>query len=112
MSDAHARLSDPISSELTVASLGKDTSYKALVVWAARYAERLEEHNGRPPHWNDTQLWEIIERHTSRRHQRNVISRTRGLLERDGWFENVGLFEYEGRPLVHFILTPQARRAP
>jgi predicted ATPase len=111
VSEAHARLSDPISSELTVASLGKDTSYKALVVAAARYIETARDVTGHLRPWNDTQLWITIEAMTRRRHQRNVISRTRGLLERDGWFENVGLYDFDGRPLVHFILTPQAKEA-
>lgn len=110
--DAHARRSDPISSHLTVQSLGKDTSYKHLVVLGAL---RLEEILGTQPNgdgaWTDTQLTITIEQMTRRRHQRNVIARTRGLLEIDGWFWRVGLFDFDGRPTVHFITTPQARTA-
>ena len=49
---AHARRTDPLSSHLTLASLGRDDSLKARVLAAAF---RLEERSGGRP-WNDTQL--------------------------------------------------------
>jgi hypothetical protein len=103
---AHARRSDPISSHLTLASLGKDTSLKARVLAAAF---RLEE---RHAVWNDTMLTEMVEHTTRQRQQRNVIARTRDLMTDDGWFEGVGLDEYEGRTLMHYKLTDGAKVAP
>lgn len=112
--DAHARRSDPIPSHLTLQSLGRDTTAKARIVLAAFQLE--ERHNGRP--WNDTQLLERIEQITRKRWQRNVIARTRGLMEhsdddpdRPVWVERVGVFEFEGRLLTHYKLTEEARLA-
>lgn len=104
---AHARRSDPVSSHLTLASLGRDDSLKARVLAAAF---RLEAHSGGLP-WNDTQLTEEIERHTRTRQQRNVIARTRDLMTPD-WFEPKGLDQYDGRELMHYVLTPAAVTAP
>lgn len=100
-SDAHARRSDPLSSHLTVQSLGRDRSLKAVVVAAA-----LELGT-----FNDTELTDKIEELTGRRQQRNVIARTRGLLEADGWFDRIGMWSYLGRPTVHFQLTRQGQAA-
>lgn len=121
MREAHARSTDPISSHLTLASLGKDTSLKARVLAAAF---RLEERHGGAP-WNDTQLTEEIERHTRTRQQRNVIARSRDLMTAElvpmgdpptfqwssGWFRPAGTFDYDGRPLSHFQLSPEAKVA-
>lgn len=115
-SDARARRTDPISSHLTLASLGKDDSLKARVLAAAF---RLEDRSGGAP-WNDTQLTEEIERHTRQRQQRNVIARTRDLMTCAlidgewgiGWFQPVGLFGHEGRDLMHYRLTDGAKTAP
>lgn len=103
----HARRSDPLSSHLTVQSLGKDTALKARVVTAAMRLSLDHEHD----EINDTMLTMEIERSTGRRQQRNVIARTRGLLEQDGWFERVGLWPFDGRPTVWFKLTPFAWNA-
>lgn len=115
MTEPHARRTDPLSSHLTLASLGKDESLKARVLAAAfRLEERLD---GAP--WNDTQLTEEIERHTRTRQQRNVIARTRDLMTAElvgdewsvGWFRPVGLFAWDGRDLMHYQLTDDALRA-
>jgi len=123
---AHARRSDPLSSHLTLASLGRDDSLKARVLAAAF---RLEERSGGRP-WNDTQLTEEIERHTRTRQQRNIIARTRDLMTAEwvtttdadgvvtgahwtqGWFRPTGLDQYEGRELSHYVTSPEARTAP
>ena len=122
---AHARRTDPLSSHLTLASLGRDDSLKARVLAAAF---RLEERSGGRP-WNDTQLTEEIERHTRTRQQRNVIARTRDLMTAEliitklenfgrpeewtqGWFRPMGLDRYEGRELMHYVTSPEARTAP
>lgn len=122
MTEPRARRADPLSSHLTLASLGKDESLKARVLAAAF---RLEDRHGGAP-WNDTQLTEEIERHTRTRQQRNVIARTRDLMTAElvpgaepphtfewsvGWFRPVGLFAWEGRDLMHYQLTEHALRA-
>lgn len=104
----HARRSDPISSHLTLQSLGKDESLKQRVLAAAFSLEARS--GGRP--WNDTQLTEEVERATRKRQQRNVIARTRDLMTDAGWFEPVGLDRYDGRELMHYQLTPAAICAP
>jgi len=114
---AHARRSDPISSHLTLASLGKDTSLKARVLSAAFALE--DRHSGRP--WNDTQLTEEVERATRSRQQRNVIARTRDLMTSeqlgDGttverWFEPTGLDRHDGRDLMHYRISSAGKLAP
>jgi hypothetical protein len=105
--DAHARRSDPISSHLTVASLGKDTALKHLVLMAAFTLELNDI-----TLWNDTELTEWIERHTHKRQQRSVIARSRGLMTTDGWFAPQGMFPYNGRLLMHYATTPEAQHAP
>ena len=121
MREAHARSTDPISSHLTLASLGKDTSLASRVLAAAF---RLEDRSGGAP-WNDTQLTEEIERHTRTRQQRNVIARSRNLMTAEyvpdasgergvwtpAWFRPAGTFDYDGRPLSHFQLSPEAKVA-
>lgn len=108
MTDApHARRSDPLSSHLTVQSLGRDTALKARVVIAAMRLDLDAGHD----EINDTMLTAAIEQATGRRQQRNVIARTRGLLEQDGWFERIGMWPYDGRPTVWFKLTPLAWNA-
>lgn len=103
---AHARRSDPISSHLTLASLGKDTSLKARVLAAAF---RLEDRGIAA--WNDTQLTEMVEQTTRKRQQRNVIARTRDLMTPE-WFTVIGLDRYDGRDLMHYRLSDEAKVAP
>lgn len=101
--DAHARRSDPVSSHVTNRSLGKDTSLKALI-WA--HTRAWCSYHNQP--MNDTLLTELLEHHTGRRFQRNVVARTRDLMtEGDDvlapWFRKVGMADYQGRTIVHFI---------
>ncbi len=111
----HARRTDPVSSHLTLASLGKDESLKSRVLAAAF---TLEDRHPDVP-WNDTQLTAEVERATRSRQQRNIIARTRDLMtsEKIGdetvvrWFEPVGLDEYDGRSLMHYRITADAVRA-
>lgn len=99
----HARRTDAISSHLALQALGRAQSLKTHVITAALI---LEDPFGTC--WCDTELTEKIEAITGKRQQRNVIARTRGLLEQDGWIEKVGLFDYDGRPHLHFKLTSAA----
>lgn len=103
----HARRTDAISSHLALQALGRATSLKAHVITAALMLEDPIDVTC----WCDTELTEKIEQITGKRQQRNVIARTRGLLEQDGWIEKVGLFDYDGRPHLHFALTAAAVRA-
>jgi hypothetical protein len=100
----HARRTDAISSHLALQALGRATSLKAHVVTAALMLEDPVEVEC----WCDTELTAKVEQITRKRQQRNVIARTRGLLEQDGWIEKVGLFDYDGRPHLFFKLTPAA----
>lgn len=101
MTDAHARHSDPLSSDFTVKSIAADVRGRELVLQVAATFTGP---------WCDTELWEATERLTGRRHQRNVIARTRGLMEADGYISRVGQWTFRGRPsVVHFILTPQQK---
>lgn len=99
MGDAHARLTDPLSSERAVAAIAKDSRLKDHILHAA---ERLY-----PVWFDDTDLLELVEEQTGRRQQRNVIARSRGLMERDGVFERMGEIQrlHPNRRTVHFCLA-------
>lgn len=103
--ELHARKSDPITSHLALAALGRDTSLKRSIMLAAF---QLEE---RRADWNDTELTERVERITGKRQQRNVIARSRDLMTDEGWFEPVGIFRYGRRELMHWRLTAEAKVA-
>jgi hypothetical protein len=101
-SDAHARVTDPISSELTVASLGRDVNYRKLVVKATSTMQTMHAN-----YVCDDDVLACIEHITMRRHQRNVIARTRGLLEREGWIERGPMITRpDGRAVISYRLTP------
>lgn len=116
MMTAHARRSDPVSSHLTLASLGRDDSLKQRIVAAAM---RLESRTPAPDvtewwaPWCDNELYREMRRH-GYEGQRSVMARSRGLLEQDGWFERVGMFTdpFTNRPAVFFRLTRAAITAP
>jgi hypothetical protein len=114
-----ARRSDPVSSHITVQSIIADKSMAAhiirAVVWLAEVSELRHYSDGdsiavgytRPV--TDDLVWEVLERESGRRMQRNVIARSRGLLERDGWFERVPDVESRtGRPVIAYIPTQLA----
>ena len=98
--DAHARRSDPNSSHIAVQNIGRDTSLRDHIYTAAN---QLEDAGYR--WWTDTLLTELIELNTGRRQQRNVIARARGLMERHGYIERLGLDPTSSRPLMRFRLT-------
>ena len=99
MTIPHARLTDPESSERAVVAISRDQSLKDNIVAAA--------HSLHPVWFDDTDLLTMIEAATGQRQQRNVIARSRGLMERDGVFERVGLVERSGRRTMHFCITGQ-----
>lgn len=109
--DPHARLTDPESSELTLRSLGKDTSYNWRIferVVALSYGHKHP--SGWPTHASpvtDDMILESMERVYGRRYQRNVIARQRGIIRELGWIERVDDVDSHvtGRPVVAHIPT-------
>lgn len=95
----------PVQSQLTLASLGKDTTLKsqiAFAVWAL---------SSRPVGVTfdravtDDCITDFLERRHGRRFQRNVVARTRGLMEVDGWFDPVpDVIGRTGRP-THAVVA-------
>lgn len=73
---AHARLTDPESSERTVHSIAQDTNITDAILNYARHPD---------VHWfTDTMLTEEVSRVLRYPVQRNVVARARGLIERAG----------------------------
>lgn len=108
----------PVQSQLTLASLGKDESLKANIARAVVVCARREElryssdGEGIAVIWDrpvtDDDITDTLERRHGYRFQRNVVARTRGLMERDGWFDPVpDVTGRTGRP-THAIV-PSAR---
>jgi hypothetical protein len=95
-SDPHARRSDPTSSHVAVAAIGADARLADHIRHAA---QRLH-----PSLFDDTDLLELVEEQSGRRQQRNVIARSRGLMENDGQFVRVGMRNRGTRTTVHFRL--------
>lgn len=107
--EAHARMTDPASSELAVNSIGKDLTIRQLILDAAAAFDRQDRARfRRGAEFTDTDLTDEIEAVTKRRQQRNVIARSRGLLEKEGRIERVGMYSVNGRPYMHFRLVVPA----
>lgn len=109
-----ARRSDPVSSHITVQSLAKDGSMAALIMRTIMFQSmqagpHLEDGmDFRHPVCDDA-VWMRLEDVTGRRWQRNVIARTRGLMERDDWVERVPDIEGpRGRPVIAYVPTQKA----
>lgn len=105
MTTPHARLTDPLSSERAVAAIAANDTLKNHIIAAA---ERLY-----PVWFDDTDLLMLVEEQTGRRQQRNVIARSRGLMERDGMFERMGEIQRTdpNRKTVHFCLAGRSQPA-
>ena len=83
---APARARGPRSSQLTLDSLGRDESLKrniARAVMACSVHDSPQTYD-RPVTDDDITDW--LEIRFRRRFQRNVVARTRGLLQQAGWF--------------------------
>lgn len=113
----HARLTDPLSSELTLRSLGRDTSYNwrifAAIVALSERTE-LRRYDDGPSiavfhdhPVTDDEILEYLERRDGRRYQRNVIARQRGIIRELGWIKRVDDVDSHitGRPVVAHIPT-------
>lgn len=100
------RRTDPISSHVTVKSLGKDTSLKMMVLRALIDASWDDELTS----VTDDDIVYMLEQRHGRRFQRNVVARTRGLLEPE-WVCRVGIGRTsDGRPVLFFVPTTAAMR--
>jgi hypothetical protein len=113
----NARARGPIQSQLTVSSLGRDTTLKfriaaAIVSLSTRVAiaetadgRALVYYYDRPV--TDDAITAHLEAVYDRRFQRNVIARTRGLMEQAGWFIPVpDVIGRTGRPTHAAIPSP------
>lgn len=100
MTTIHARHSDPITSHRAVTAIAADQTLATNIMAAAH---RL--HQGGQDTFDDTDLLVEIEDAIGRRQQRNVIARSRGLMEADGMFVRVGERPNADRPsTLHFRL--------
>ena len=102
----HARLTDPVSSELTLQSLGRDTSYNWRIFDAI---VRLSQ--GRLCAVTDDDILYWMEQRYERRYQRNVIARQRGIIRELGWIERVNDVEGPyGRDVVAHVPTEEGMK--
>lgn len=92
----NARTSDPHGSHITNARLRADRGMAKHVIEAVKEIHSVIQ---RPV--SDDDIWYHLEDTLGVRLQRNNIARTRGLLERDGWFIRV-----ETKPRVRVIPNP------
>lgn len=84
----NARTTDPISSHLACAAIRKNRILADYVIWGVVLLSTAPSDSGRKP-VTDDDLLDYVEQQTRKRQQRNVIARTRGLLEKDGFFVRV-----------------------
>lgn len=108
--EPHARRSDPTTSDVVQRSLGRDGTMRRLIYEVAQIMVVKYQYE----RINDTLLWEWVEVHTGRRHQRNVVARARDIATDMGFFEKVGIFpwtDHHGvtRDLIHFVPVPLDR---
>lgn len=113
MTEPLARRSDPLSSHLAVGEIAKDRTLsdrivaEAVGMWHDAAMGRRDS-----AAWTDTEMWRRLEAVTGQRLQRNVIARARQLLcdterhpVKNPLIAPVGMFMFEGRPMLHFIAT-------
>ena len=96
----HARMSDPVSSDIAVKAIVANTRLADQIMAAAR--------SFNPVAFDDTDLLFVVEEATGRRQQRNVIARARGRLEQLGELERIGLRDRGDRFTLHFTITKPA----
>lgn len=99
----NARTSDPLSSHLANIRIRTNKTLKDLVLWATLAMSVDDMTNPQfLNHINDDMLLVWIEDKTRKRQQRNVLARTRGLLERDGLICRIGT-----SPRVTYVPSPE-----
>ena len=109
---ANPRARGPVQSQLTLTSLGKDTTLKHRIACAVVELSKIRVTSmvdgaqvcvfARPV--TDDDITDRLELVHARRFQRNVVARTRGLMEHAGWFVPVpDVIGRTGRP-THAIV--------
>lgn len=86
----NARTTDPISSHYAVKAMRTSITLADLVIGGVFVCSTIKDENGfRYEPVTDDQILEYAEQTSRRRHQRNVIAKIRGLLEKDGFFTRI-----------------------
>lgn len=101
----HARRTDPYTSDQALKAIAKDGTLMAYIWHFAKHCATREPGVRSGP-FNDTELTEYIEDASGKRAQRNVVARSRGMLEDAGLLRQAGVREYEGRDLMHYEIQP------
>ncbi len=81
-----ARARGPRSSQMTLDSLGRDESLKRNIARAVMACSVQDDPQTYDRPVTDDDITDWLETRFRRRFQRNVIARTRGLLQQAGWF--------------------------
>lgn len=106
--EAHARLTDPASSELTLRSLGKDTSLNWRVFESIVHLSNATRERGLFRAVTDDMILTYMEGRYHRRFQRNVIARQRGIIRELGWIARAeDQPSPDGRMIVAHVPTEQ-----
>lgn len=106
--ETHARLTDPASSELTLKSLGKDTSLNWRVFESIMYLSNAGRDVGLFRAVTDDMILTYMEGRYERRFQRNVIARQRGIIRELGWIARAeDMPGPDGRMVVAHVPTDQ-----
>lgn len=97
----HARRTDPYTSDQALKAIANDGTLMAYI-W--RFANHCATRDGGP--FNDSELTEYIEDASGKRQQRNIVARSRGMLEDAGLLRQAGVRVWEGRELMHYEIQP------
>lgn len=103
MSDPGARTSDPLGSHEALASITKWQGLREAILMAAQTFD--------PAPFDDGDLTEYINHIWSTGVQRNVVARSRGILEREGKLVRIGNRRHNGKATMHFRLPDNQTRA-
>ena len=104
-SRAHARKTDPYTSDKALKAIAHDGTLMGWI-WHLAVVYRDEYHQ----FFNDSILtWEIEDR-SGKRQQRNVIARSRGLLEDAGMLRQVGVRRWWDQDLMHYEIDPNNKK--
>jgi hypothetical protein len=110
MTTDHARFTDPVQSDETVKSLGKDTNLKSLIYHAVLHLQGPGRNLVGDQGVTDDEIWAYLESTTGRRFQRNVLARTRGLMANDNLIymvaDTVNIDGSQRRACRVYVTTP------
>lgn len=86
----NARNTDPISSHYAVKAMRTNITLADLVIGGVFVCSTVRDEDGfKYVPVTDDQILEYAENTSRRRHQRNVIAKVRGMLEKDGFFVRI-----------------------